>query len=133
MNKSQCFEHDIAVRNAWIARLSDDTKFMIRGDHKAGLPGMEKGHRFELYRAVDELVKSKYLETLRYLNQDQNVIHIKGFGPVRQAKEQIDSEFLLMQVSGEVIATLDFVALTKPKPAPVEETVEAEETESDSE
>lgn len=129
MSNSQCFEHDIAVRNAWVARLTDDQQFMIRGDHKAGLPGMEKEHRFELYRAIDELVKTRYLEVLRELNADQQVVHIKGFGPVRRAKEQVEPDFLLMEVSGDVIASLDIAALTKPKPAPVE----PEATESDSE
>lgn len=120
MRNSECFEHDIAVRNAWVIGLTEDQKEMLRGDQKTNIGGVSQPARFELYREIDQLVKTKYLETLRELNRDQIVIHIKGFGPVRQAKDQMPPDLRLAGVGGDVIASLDLAEMTKPKPVVAE-------------
>lgn len=124
MNRSQCFEHDIEVRNAWVSQLSEADKTLIRGDQKTNAGGMEVSLRFQLYKDIDGMVKEKYLETITELNKDMERIHIKGLGPTRQAKDQMPSDLRLMAVAAEVLAELDFVELTKLKPV-VEENTES--------
>lgn len=126
MSKSECFEHDIAVRAAWMEHLSEDQMFLLRGDKKTNVGGMVKAQRFELYKAIDELVKTRYLETITGLNKDYFVIHVKGYGPIRQSKSQLPTEMRMSSCAFDVIAELDFKALSKPKPVaqPVESATE---------
>jgi len=124
MSKSECFEHDIAVRAAWVEHLTEDQLFMLRGDKKTNVGGMVKAQRFEIYSAIDELVKTRYLETLIQANKDQFTIHVKGYGPIRQSKSQLPTEMRMSSCAFDVISELDFKALTKPKPvAPPAESV----------
>jgi hypothetical protein len=126
MSKSECFEHDIAVRAAWMEKLTEDQLYMLRGDKKTNVGGMVKAQRFEVYKAIDELVKTRYLETLIVANQDPFTVHIKGYGPIRQSKDQLPTDIRMSGVAFDVIAELDFKALTKPKPVapPVESATE---------
>lgn len=120
MRNSECFEHDIAVRNAWVEHLTEDDKVLLRGDQKTNAGGVEKTARFELYREIDQMVKTQYLDELRESNKDQVVIHIKGFGPVRQAKDQLPTDMRLSSVASDVIASLNLIEMIKPKPIAVE-------------
>jgi len=116
------FEHDVAVRSAWMECLTEDQLFMLRGDKKTNIGGMVKAQRFEVYKAIDELVKTRYLTTITNANKDLFIVHVKGYGPIRQSKDQMPADQRMSSVAFDVIAELDFKALTKPKPVapPVE-------------
>lgn len=116
VRKSECFEHDIEVRKAWVSVLTDEQRDIIIS--------MESVKRFELYLDIDAMVKERYLDDLIALNADQEVIHIKGLGPVRQAKTQITVEERLLDAAHAVMDEFEF---------PKEETpvVEVSETDED--
>lgn len=88
MNTSECFAHDVDARNAWVALMPADAVAKIRA--------IAQPARRALYQDLDQKVKDRYLETLRDLNKEMHVVHVKGLGPVRQAKNQAPALHLIL-------------------------------------
>lgn len=100
---SQCFEHDIMVRNSWTFQVSDDTAGKLKV--------MTQAARMALYQDIDNTIKTKYVEALRELNQDIEIVHIKGYGPARRAKDQVaydkdSKQFFLNDIAATVLSDL---------------------------
>jgi hypothetical protein len=100
---SQCFEHDIMVRNSWTFQVSDDAA--------AKIGVMTQAARMALYQDIDNTIKTKYVEALHELNKEIVVIHLKGYGPLRQAKEQVlnskdSKELFLADIAANVLSDL---------------------------
>ena len=104
MNRSECFEHDINVRNAWVPLIGpDDVKKMRL---------IVQPTRTELYQSIDAKIKTKYLETLRDLNKELDVVQLKGFGPLRQSKNQQPLDMILAGVAHDVLIELGLVIVS---------------------
>lgn len=101
MNISECFEHDINTRNAWVALMPADMTAKIRL--------IAQPARRALYADLDAKIKSKYLETLRELNKEMVVIQLKGFGPLRQSTKQSPLDQVLSSVAQDVLIESGFI------------------------
>lgn len=101
MNTSECFEHDINTRNTWVSLMPADMTAKIRA--------IAQPARRALYADLDAKIKSKYLETLRELNKDLIVIQLKGFGPLRQSKNQTPLDQVLTSVAQDVLIESGFI------------------------
>ena len=95
MNRSEMVEHDVNVRNAWVALVSPEDAKKLRT--------IAQPARIELYKSIDAKVKARYLETLAKLNEDLEVIQLKGFGPLRQSKNQQPLDSVLADVAHDVL------------------------------
>lgn len=95
MNRSDCFDHDINVRNAWVPLISEADAKKMRS--------ILQPARTELYQSIDAKIKDKYLATLRDLNKNLIVIQLKGFGPLRQSTNQQPLDMVLASVAHDVL------------------------------
>ena len=101
MNRSELCEHDINVRQAWSALVSED------GAKK--LKAVAQPARLAMYKDIDAKIKAKYLETLRTLNEDLEVIQLKGFGPLRQSKTQQPLDQVLAAAVHDVLSEIGYL------------------------
>lgn len=102
MVTSDCFVNDNNVRNAWVA--------LATAADKAKIHALSVDTRFAFYRDVDSRIKEKYLETLRELNTDLNVIHIRGFGPTRQSTNQQPLDLVMSGVAFDVLSEIGMMS-----------------------
>jgi hypothetical protein len=96
MNRSEMCEHDVNVRNAWVP--------LISAADAAKMKAMMQPARTEFYQSIDAKIKDRYLETLRDLNKDLVVVQLKGFGPLRQSKNQQPLDMVLAGVAHDVLS-----------------------------
>lgn len=101
MNRSELVEHDVNVRQAWSA--------LVSADGKAKLKAIVQPARLAMYKDIDTKVKTKYLETLRTLNSELDVIQLKGFGPLRQSKVQQPLDEILASAAHDVLSEIGFL------------------------
>lgn len=101
MNRSELVDHDVNVRQAWSA--------LVTPDAKAKLQAIVQPARLALYKDIDAKVKTKYLETLRTLNEDLEVIQLKGFGSLRQSKTQQPLDQVLASAAHDVLSEIGFL------------------------
>ena len=101
MNRSEMVEHDVNVRNAWVSLMPADAAKKIRL--------LAQPARAALYTDLDNKIKTKYLETLQVLNKELEVIQLKGFGPLRQSKDQQPLDQVLMDVTQTVLTESGFI------------------------
>ncbi|MNS76608.1 Phage RNA polymerase binding, RpbA [compost metagenome] len=88
-------EHDVNVRNAWVPLISEAAATKMKA--------IMQPARTELYQSIDAKIKDRYLETLRDLNKDLVVVQLKGFGPLRQSKNQQPLDMVLASVAHDVL------------------------------
>lgn len=101
MNRSELVEHDVNVRQTWSA--------LVSPEGKAKLKAVAQPARLALYKDIDAKIKTKYLETLQTLNQELDVIQLKGFGPLRQAKNQQPLDQVLAGVAQDVLSEIGYL------------------------
>lgn len=95
---SECFAHDIAVRQAWVPLLSSKTSKQVLL--------IERATRFALYKEVDLKIKQLYIKTLADANQNLEIVVIKGFGPTRRAKDQLNLDQVLAEAAAVAVADM---------------------------
>lgn len=101
MNRSEMCEHDVNVRNAWVS--------LMPADAATKIAAIAQPTRLNLYKDLDAKIKTKYLETLRDLNKELEVIQLKGFGPLRQSKNQQPLDQVLMDVTRDVLTESGYI------------------------
>lgn len=95
---SECYAHDIAVRQAWVPLLSSKASKRILL--------IERNARMDLYKEVDRKIKTLYVKTLADANQELEIVVIKGFGPTRRAKDQLNTDQVLAEAAAVVVAEM---------------------------
>lgn len=98
---SECFAHDIEVRNAWVS--------LMPADMAAKLRAIAQPARTAFYLDLDMKVKQRYVETLREKNKDMHVIHVKGYGPVRQSKNQLPLHLYVSSAAHDILIENEFM------------------------
>ena len=95
---SECYAHDIAVRQAWVPLLSSKASEQVLL--------IERAARFALYKEVDIKIKTLYIKTLADANQSLEIVFVKGLGPTRRAKDQLNLDQVLAEAAAVVAAEM---------------------------
>ena len=98
MSDGFAFAHDINVRNSWVPLVEEKDRQRIQL--------IERSARFELYRDIDSRIKSVYIDILKSANAELEIVHIKGLGPTRRSKNQLNLDQALADAALVVIKEL---------------------------
>ena len=95
MSNSECFSHDAEVRQSWVPLVSSKVAKQLKSIAPAA--------RMKLYKEVDLKVKQLYIKTLAEANKDPIVVHMKGLGLVRKARNQLNRDQVIADCAAIVV------------------------------